>query len=204
MPTRSGPRPDPGAAVAGGGEEGTGRKPQFLQPPQAGGACSPAGRPGSRASGASRRGAAPLQVWEKQPPAPWPSPSDLLGKMLGWASGLSGRHRSCSFPCFRNVQPAPGLRSCRAAAGRVCGRGRPGAERRPWPTCPRVAHCLEPEGICIRGGPEAPHRKTEMWGLPAAQSCLGMRDPGSGPGCGDRWPLAAHRKMRFVSTVFLF
>lgn len=191
MPTRSGPRPDPGAAVAGGREEGTGRKPQFPQPPQAGGTCSPAGRPGSRASGGrgGRRGAAPLQVWEKQPPAPWPAPSDLLGKMLGWASGLSGRHRSCSFPCFRNVQPAPGLRSCRAAAGwsvaggvleQNAGRGPPALGWRTVWSLKASAYGEVPRprtgrrrcGVCL------PRR--------AAWACTTLA-PGQGVGTGGRW-----------------
>lgn len=119
MLTRSGPRPDPGAAVAGGRVRGRGcppcrRKPQLPQHPQAGRACFPAGWSSSRGQRWPQRGAALLQVWEKQPPAPCPSPSDLLGKMFGWASGPSEEHRSCCFPCFRNVKAVPGLQSCRA------------------------------------------------------------------------------------------
>lgn len=141
------------------------RKPQLPQPPRAGRARSPAGPSSSPASGGP--GGEQLSCRFRKSSRPHPGPPRLLSLGRCWA-GLQdhlegiGLALSVLQKCPAGSQP----RSCGAAAGHVCGRGCPGAERR---VCPphlppalRVAHCLEPEGICIQGGPEAPHRKTEM------------------------------------------
>lgn len=190
MPTRSGPRPDPGAAVAGGGEEGDREKTSVSAAPTGWGGLLPS-RQAWLTGQRGRPGGEPLPCRFGKSSRPRPGPPRLISLGRCWAGrqdhpdgiGLAAfraSETSSQFPASEAAEPQQVASVAGGVLEQNAGRGPPALG---W----RTVWSLKASAYG-----EVPKPRTGRWRcgvcLPrrAAWACATLA-PGQGVGTGGRW-----------------